>query len=282
MKNILLLSAIIFSLQVETLNAQFAGYLGKKNFIDLHVGGFAGFGKVLLDDGDVWNYNEDANKIERDGRWLTKRTHLTVGYSRMINKNTMIGLAYRRTSFLIPMYGYYDFYTDFDFYYSFNANSPEAIAQTIKFVYVFSQNNSLLPIGINHALSVGPRFARINLDRDHYYKITNSWDEPEYPIESIKPAPEGFKNSMRGFEIAYTNTLSYPVSSFLILNFGVEARLAITRQNSEQRFEMRSLFNGNSDNGISEAFYNENYSNQVRNLELINFFNVFVGATIPF
>jgi hypothetical protein len=281
MKNILLLSTIILVLQVETSTAQIAGYFGKKNFIDVNVGGFAGFGRWIIESGELWEYNEDSDMIERNESYFTPRLNFSIGYSRMINKNSMIGFAYRRTSFLVPNISLHTVYTEFG-NFSFRANSPEAIVETFKFVYVFSNYNSLLPIGINHAISAGPRFARINLDREQYYKYYGSWWEPEYPVELIAPAPEGFKNTMRGFEIAYTNTISYPVSKFLILNFGVEMRLAITSGNDLQRFEMKSLFNGYTDYGVSEAFFNEDYSRQIRNLELLNFFNVFVGATIPF
>jgi len=201
----------------------------------------------------------------------------------------MIGIAYRRSSFTFRTRflsaSYEEVGSSQIDEYSFNATSARATAQSISFVYTFATKSSLLPIGINHVIAVGPRFVNMILDGDYYADAplnpTVTTGSGTNVVRPIAPAPSSFKNSFTGVELSYSSILRYPISRFLIFNFGLELRLALVGNNREQRSEMRNKFNGYSDFGIADGFYNQNHTEEINSAELRNFYNLFIGVTIP-
>lgn len=238
MKNIF--STLLLLLLTAPLSAQFSGYMGKKNLVELGMNVHV---PVIYD----WFYVREGgtNFYKRSGSTLSSdldrfNPGLRLGYTRLVGSRFGIGLDFSYDA-INTVSSYYDSDPNDDYYYSydFKGENLQFRSITINPKIEFTSKGGLLPVGISHQFGIGIRL--ISLVEKNYlnqYVVSDGWsttyqeEERNYAgyFTTMKPNRFVFRS------INYTLHFRRPLSDRLLLNINFRYSLNLTSERVEAEY----------------------------------------------
>jgi len=252
--------------------SQNTGFVGKKNFITIGAGGGIRLLPLLSVEGtnnrSYYNYDENSDKFVEKSNLL--KWNLNASYKRLVKRNVAVGVMFDYTKLQISNgyspsdliiyndpYGY-DYYDN-----SLLKTTPKFHVFKFKPTITLSPSNSLLPMGINHTLGIGPTLFVMNTSQQHYYQAFEENSTTGYyqkVTKEVETPPEEFTNNYWGIEFLYSTTINYPVSKWMMIEFGYDLRIGAAFPNESKRSKNGKMFNSDNNDDInSERYYNYDY-----------------------
>ena len=274
--------AIFFLLPLASFS-QNSGFMGKKNTFSISGTGALRILPFALNE-SMYYTKFDANNNQFEDKLNLFRWDVNTSYKRLIKRNVAVGLMVNysqiqtSTSYIPysvdtydPDEGYYDFFNI--------RNSSTSVFNVFKFrpTITFAPKNSLFPMGISHTLGFGPMVFSLNKSKD--YRYTFSGDQTIYNYV----APANYSYSLWGVEFLYSTTINYPVSKWLLIEFGYDLTFGAVLPNNASRIKNRSYFDLDTAEGmVNEAFYNNDLHLSFTTRSLVSFLSIRCGLVIPF
>lgn len=260
--------------------SQNSGFMGKKNIISINTTGGARIIPLLSPDGADNRYytkfNESNGKYE--DKWNLLKWSVGASYKRLIKRNVAVGMEFRYSSLQITNgYTPYDlnryinldgsFTTDnwnYPYYPGQNnaISSPKFHVFNLKPTITMAQNNSLYPMGLSHTIGFGPTLHVLNTSKPMSYKVFSENSAGDYiqSNEIIEKPADGFSNMLWGIEFLYSTTINYPISKFMMIEFGYDMRFGFAFPNNSSRADNNSYFNSTDFETLnSQLYYNADY-----------------------
>ena len=260
--------------------SQNSGFMGKKNIISINATGGARIIPLISPDGADNRYytkfNESNGKYE--DKWNLLKWSVGASYKRLVKRNLAVGMEFRYSSLQITngytphdLYRYIDTDGSFSEYHwsSYYApgqnneiNSPTFHVYNLKPTITLAQNNSLYPIGLSHTIGFGPMLHVLNTSKSVHYKVftENSVDDYTPSNDVIEKPVDGFSNMLWGIEFLYSTTINYPISKFMMIEFGYDMRFGFAFPNNSSRADNNSYFNSTDFETLnSQLYYNADY-----------------------
>ncbi len=255
--------------------SQNTGFMGKKNFITIGAGGGIRLLPLISPDGNnnrtFYTYKKTSDRFEEKMNLL--KWNLNASYKRLVKRNVAVGIMFDYTKYQVShsyspssMVSYFDQY-DGDYYYyedpSLLRTSPNFHVFKFKPTITLSPSNSLLPMGINHTLGIGPTLFVMNTSQPQYfqaYEENSITGNLERVTKKVEAPTDEFSNNYWGIEFLYSTTINYPISKFMMIEFGYDLRVGAAFPTESKRSDKESMFDLTTSEGfISEHNYNHDY-----------------------
>ncbi|MCE3295893.1 MAG: hypothetical protein K0R65_1607 [Crocinitomicaceae bacterium] len=233
-------AAVLSVLMVSSLSAQFSGYLGKKNLVELGMNVHV---PLLYDLFYIKTYTDQFYKRSGNSLELGKdrlNPGLRLGYLRLVNNRFGVGMDINYDAVNTIM-RFYDFNkTDgFDYYDGFSGENLQFRSLHINPKIEFTTKGGLLPVGISHQFGFGIKV--ISLVEKEYLNevyVSSGWGTT-YSLEERNYA-ENFTNMHpnRFVYKSFNYTLNFrkPLSEKLLLNINFRYALNLTNNRVEEYY----------------------------------------------
>jgi hypothetical protein len=270
-----------------------SGFLGKKNFLTVSVsGGLRGLSQLTSG-----HYSRDylVRSDQMKNRLHIAKWDVGLSYMTLVKRNLGLGMVLNYAS--VPLGAKH--LPAVPVYQSGGANSvlfalptsPLFTSFGARIAVTTCAKSSLLPLGFSSTISFGPRYYTMAMRSDAYAAVSFSdgeWldvgmhgfgDVFTNPYK-LPSAPGGVKNSYWGMDVVYTAKVTYPITRYLLFEFGVDLRLGLVFPNAGQYGKNRAVFDVNTQEGMMiENYWNANYTRAVLSESLGNIFNLRTGLT---
>jgi hypothetical protein len=279
-----------------------SGYGGKKNV--LYFTGSGGFRGISLMVGGLYNYVYYPQKDMLQRRPNLFRWDSSIHYTRILSRRIGLGVVLNysqitpSTSRITLMN--VRFTTSSNNYHSVfpNSSTPTFDALGARIALTFCSENSLLPIGFSHTLSLGPRLYILNTSYPAAYAMqftyNNQNEIQSYSISQgtrveqptlISPPPSGFQSQMWGIDFCYSGRVSYPITKFFMIDFGYDFRIGGVFSNYRQQNKNKALYTdleNSFDQKVNHAYWNRDFFQALSAEALTNIFHVRLGFAFCF
>lgn len=270
-------------------SAQNSGFMGKKNTLTFSATGAVKVLPFALDSYSRYytKYDEGSDKFDEKINLL--RWDVNASYRRLIKRNVAVGLMvnysrYQSSSAATPSRLYTQGETDINSYDVRDVSSPRFNVIKFKPIITLAPSNSLLPMGVTHTLGIGPTIFLIDATQSHRYQLHN-YDAPETNDQTfeIGNPPSGFSNTLWGIEFRYSTTINYPISKWMLIEFGYDFTFGAVFGNSSDRQQNKKLFDLDTVDGKNqERYYNNDYHSPILRESLMNILSLRLGVIFPF
>lgn len=297
------LTSLFLLVFLANTHAQNSGFLGKKNMFSISTGGGIRVLPIILPEvGEVNNlnynkYNESDDSFDEKKNLF--KWNVNFSYKRLIKRNLAIGIMGQYTTYQASsnVFGsaYYS-YSDYDYYgnnygnYTINPSrisSPKFNVFSLRPVITLSPKKSLLPMGISHTFGLGFSVMQMNTNKEYYFAgspILPGEYGATGPLETHQLiAPEGFKNNYWGLDFFYSASINYPITRFMMIEFGYDMRVGYAFPNRGKRMANETLFDTNSDmERISERILNADFQDALAREGMFSILSLRLGLVFVF
>lgn len=273
MRKLILL--LVLSSSLLTTHAQYAGYYGKKTFIEFNGNAYVPVFNMIT--------NSESSYLNVNNNLMMKRDILNYGFTTCIGRafkgfGLALELGYAYASIETP--NYYWQSTNVDFYYGYNEmyyrhEMIDIKTMTIMPKIEFTQENGLLPIGFNHQIGIGWTNTTL-VEKDYLYKI-DSYDNGYYDTavpnydNLMRNSFVNYNGSYKGLTFLYAFNIRTPLSKSLLLNYGIRYTL-----------NMRKTSEYHSDNSDQYIFTDFEASRAISRTRFRNLMTFNLGLTYVF
>lgn len=297
------LTSLFLLVVLANMHAQNSGFLGKKNMFSISTGGGIRVLPIILPSvGEAPNlnynkYNESEDSFDEKKNLF--KWNVNFSYKRLIKRNLAIGIMGQYTSYQIGNYVFGNA-TSYDYYYDYYGNmygnytiSPSRISSpkfnvfSLRPVITLSPKKSLLPMGISHTFGLGFSVMQMNTNNKYYFSgspIISGEYGITGPLETHQLiAPEGFKNNYWGLDFFYSASINYPITRFMMIEFGYDVRVGYAFPNQGKRMSNEALFDTNSDiEQISEQILNTDFQDALARERMFSVLSLRLGLVFVF
>jgi hypothetical protein len=268
------------------------GYLGKTDFLTISSsGGLRGIAHITS--GSFHRHHQASKDAMKHRIHLTK-WELNMAYMKLVKRNLGVGVAIDYSQMnpgdkhlpLVPV-----FFSEGNISLSSQASSPVFHTIGCRLTFTTCANSSLLPIGFSNTISFGPKYYRMDMRRPAYAAVTfENGDVIQSGIYGIgdvftnpmklPDAPDKMTNTYWGIDVVYTAKVTYPLTRFLLFDFGVDLRLGLVFPNSKQYEKNRQLIEGDDASALLiDKYYNANFTKALFFESVGNIFSLRTGLT---